>query len=268
MAHGVGEQTPSHGNTKIMDSIVNILSLKGKVALVTGAGQGVGRETALYFAAHGCDAVLVNDFYPERANAVAAEVAALGSRGIAVVGDITNFEIITNLVEAAVKEAGGLHIVVNNAGNAGPNPSFESLPPFWETGPDDWNVWMGTNLFGVLNICRVAVPLMIQSGGGSIINVISDAGRVGEPHLAIYSAAKAGAAGFGRALAKGVGKHNIRVNSVALGSIQTKMLRQYIMRRVGEPRDAASLILFLASEASTWISGQTYPVNGGYSVSQ
>lgn len=265
-----------------MDSMVNILSLKGKVALVTGAGQGVGRETALYFAAHGCDAVLVNDFYPERANAVAAEVAALGSRGIAVVGDITNFEIITNLVEAAVKEAGGLHIVVNNAGNAGPNPSFESLPPFWETGPDDWNVWMGTNLFGVLNICRVAVPLMIQSGGGSIINVISDAGRVGEPHLAIYSAAKAGAAGFGRALAKGVGKHNIRVNSVALGSIQTpgvqqrfddpeamkKMLRQYIMRRVGEPRDAASLILFLASEASTWISGQTYPVNGGYSVSQ
>ena len=261
----------------------DILSLKGRVALITGAGQGVGRETALYFAAHGCKAVLVNDYYQERADAVAAEVTALGSRGIAVVGDITDYEKITQLIENAAREAGGLHIVVNNAGNAGPNPSFESLPPFWMTGPEDWQVWMGTNFFGVLNVCRAAVPLMIEgNSGGSIINVISDAGRVGEPHLAIYSAAKAGAAGFGRALAKGVGKHNIRVNSVALGSIQTpgvqqrfddpeamkKILRQYILRRVGEPSDAASMILFLASEASSWISGQTYPVNGGYSVSQ
>ena len=260
----------------------NILNLNGKVAFVSGAGQGVGRETALYFAAHGCEAVLINDFYRERAEAVAAEVTALGSRGIPVVGDITDYPKMTQLIQEAVGLAGGLHIVVNNAGNAGPNPSFENLPPFWLTEPDEWQVWLGTNLYGVLNVCRIAVPLMIEAGGGSIINVISDAGRVGEPHLALYSAAKAGAAGFGRALAKGVGKHQIRVNSVSLGSIQTpgvqqrfddpeamkKLLRQYIMRRVGEPRDAASMILFLASDASSWISGQTYPVNGGYSISQ
>ena len=134
---------------------------------------------------------------------------------------------------------------------------------------------------GVLNVCRAAVPFMIKGGYGSIINVISDAGRVGEPHLAVYSAAKAGAAGFSRALAKAVGKHNIRVNSVSLGSIDTPgiapmiedqavvtaMLKKYIIRRLGQPSDVANMILFLASDASAWISGQTYPVNGGYSTS-
>ena len=105
--------------------------------------------------------------------------------------------------------------------------------------------------------------------------------RVGEPNLAVYSAAKAGAAGFSRALAKALGPHDIRVNSVSLASINTpglqsvlsdeamvkRMLKQYIVRRVGEPSDAANMILFLASQAASWISGQTYPVNGGYSTS-
>ncbi len=134
-----------------------------------------------------------------------------------------------------------------------------------------------------MNATRISVPHIIASGaGGSIVNVISDAGRVGEPNLVAYSAAKAGAAGFSRALAKSLGAHDIRVNSVSLASINTpglqglladealvkRMLKQYIVRRVGEPTDAANMILFLASGAASWISGQTYPVNGGYSTSQ
>ena len=114
---------------------------------------------------------------------------------------------------------------------------------------------------------------------GRVITVISDAGRVGEPNLAVYSAAKAGAAGFSRALAKAVGRYNVTVNCVALASMRTpgvatatenadlvkSMLRSYVIRRLGEPDDAANLILFLASDAAAWITGQTYPVNGGYS---
>lgn len=260
----------------------NILSLEGRVALITGAGQGVGRQTALHFAEHGCGTVIVNDFVLERAEAVAAEVEALGARAIALAGDVCDFDAMLAAVERAQKAAGGLHILVNNAGNAGPGGAPDSFPQFWETGPEDWNRWLGTNLQGVLVMCRAALPHIIQGGhGGSVINIISDAGRVGEPHLAVYSAAKAGAAGFSRALAKAVGGHNIRVNSVALASINTpgvqsmladtaavqRMLRQYIVRRVGEPADAANMILFLASTASSWITGQTYAVNGGYSVS-
>lgn len=260
----------------------NLLDLKGRVALVTGAGQGVGRQTALHFAAHGCAAVLVNDFFPERAASVAAEVEKLGAKGIALAGDITDYRATMEAIEAGASKAGGLHIVVNNAGNAGPTGSLEQ-PPFWETGPEDWDKWLGTNLYGVLNVCRASLPLIIKGGkGGSVINVISDAGRVGEPSLAVYSAAKAGASGFSRALAKAVGGQGIRVNAVALSAINTpgvqsmisddamvkKMLRQYIIRRLGEPSDAANMILFLASDASSWISGQTYAVNGGYSVSQ
>lgn len=260
----------------------SMLNLEGKVALITGAGQGVGRQTALHFAAHGCSAVLVNDFHAERAAEVASEVNTVGSRGIAVPGDVTDLEAMHRVIGTAVEPLSGLHIVVNNAGNAGPTSSLDNLPPFWETGPEDWSRWLGTNLYGVLNICRAALPLMMRSGRGSIINVISDAGRVGEPHLAVYSAAKAGASGFSRALAKALGPHEIRVNAVSLASMRTpgvekllvdqesvkRMLKNYIVRRLGEPSDAANMILFLASDAASWISGQTYAVNGGYSVSQ
>ncbi len=263
--------------------VQDILSLKGRVALITGAGQGVGRQTALHFAGAGCAAVIVNDFHADRADRVAREVSALGSRGIACPADVTDLDAMTSRLLAASSDAGGLHIVVNNAGNAGPTGTPDDLPPFWETGPDEWDRWLGTNLYGVLNVCRAAIPLMIDgAAGGSIVNVISDAGRIGEPQLAVYSAAKAGAAGFSRALAKALGPHGIRVNAVALAGTNTpgvqgmlgdeaqtkKMLRSYIIRRIGEPSDAANMILFLASEAASWISGQTYPVNGGYSISQ
>jgi 2-hydroxycyclohexanecarboxyl-CoA dehydrogenase len=259
----------------------NLMDLKGKVALVTGAGQGVGRQVALDFADHGCAAVIVNDFYPDRAQRVADEVSQKGSKAIVVAGDVTNFDFMMKAIEEAVSAAGGLHICVNNAGNAGTSGDTVA-PPFWESDRADWDRWLGTNLFGVLNVSRAAIPHMIKSGGGSLINVVSDAGRVGEPGLAVYSAAKAGAAGLARALAKGLGVHGVRVNSVSLATIMTptiapiledeaarkKMLRHYIVRRVGQPTDASAMVLFLASEASSWITGQTYGVNGGYSTSQ
>jgi 2-hydroxycyclohexanecarboxyl-CoA dehydrogenase len=263
-------------------SMPNILSLEGRTALITGAGQGVGRTTALLFAQHGAETVIVNDFVADRAHAVVAEVEALGVRAIPLVGDVTDHVGIGRGTSEAIRLAGGLHILVNNAGNAGPNPETAGLAPFWQTGPEDWNRWLGTNLFGVLNVTHAAMPALMNSNDGSIVNVISDAGRVGEPYMAVYSAAKAAVAGFGRALARSTGGANVRVNAVSLASVRTpgvealladpdtvkQMLKSYMIRRLGEPEDAANMILFLASSASSWITGQTIPVNGGFSVSQ
>jgi 3-oxoacyl-[acyl-carrier protein] reductase len=251
----------------------DILDLSGRTAFVTGAGQGVGRAVALQFARHNAERVIVNDYFAERAQAVADEVSALGSEGLAAPCDVTDNDALRELVSGF----GAIDILVNNAGNAGAVGDL-SDPPFWESDPADWDRWLATNLFGVLNACHAVSGQMVERGYGRIVTVISDAGRVGEPHLVLYSAAKAGAAGFMRALAKSIGRHGVTANCVALSSIRTptiepllteeavkKMLRQYQIKRVGEPDDAAAMILFLASDAASWITGQTYPVNGGYS---
>lgn len=259
----------------------DLLSLSGKVALVTGAGQGVGRQIALHLAAHDAAAVVVNDFFAERAAAVAAEVDELGSRGFASQCDVTDFAGVGAMVTAAEAEVGPIDILVNNAGNAGPQASIIDPTPFWETGPEDWAPWLGANFFGVLNVTNAVVGGMVERRYGRMVTVVSDAGRVGEPNFVVYSGAKAGAAGFIRALAKAVGAAGVTANCVALSAMRTpateaitsqddavkRMLRDYVIRRLGEPDDAANMALFLASEAASWITGQTYPVNGGYTMS-
>jgi 2-hydroxycyclohexanecarboxyl-CoA dehydrogenase len=251
----------------------DILDLGGRTAFVTGAGQGVGRAVALQLARHNAERVIVNDYFAERAEAVADEVTALGSEGLAAPCDVSD----NGALRDSVSGFGAIDILVNNAGNAGAVGDL-SDPPFWEGDPADWDRWLATNLFGVLNACHAVSGQMVERGYGRIVTVISDAGRVGEPHLVLYSAAKAGAAGFMRALAKSIGRYGVTANCVALSSIRTptiepllteeavkKMLRQYQIKRVGEPDDAAAMVLFLASDAASWITGQTYPVNGGYS---
>ena len=251
-------------------------------ALVTGAGRGIGREIALSLARHGARAVFVNDFFADRANAVVEEIRELGSAAQALVGDVSDHETALRLVSDAVNMAGPIGILVNNAGNAGPQQGIGDRAPFWETGPDEWAPWMATNLFGVLHCSRAVLPTMIAAGGGRIVSVISDAGRVGEPDLAVYAAAKAGVAGFTRSIAKAVGRYGITANCVACGYIDTpataglssnpellaRALKAYQIRRPGTPADVAAAVTFLASPAASWITGQTYPVNGGYSMAQ
>lgn len=259
--------------------VVDLLDLKGRVGLVTGAGQGVGRQVALHLAAHNAGGVVVNDFHPERAEAVAREIRSSGVRAMATVCDVTDYAAVCEMLRQAEEQFGRIDILVNNAGNAGPVQALDDIKPFWETGPADWQPWLATNLYGVLNCCRAVVPAMLKREYGRIVTVISDAGRVGEPHLAVYSGAKAGAAGFMRGLARAVGRANITANCIALAGVNTpgvqglipddqalkRILRGYTIRRLGEPSDAANMILFLASDAAEWITGQTYPVNGGYS---
>jgi 3-oxoacyl-[acyl-carrier protein] reductase len=261
----------------------NILDLNGRTALVTGAGQGVGAETARYLAAQGAN-VVVNDFVGTRADDIAEQInAAAGGRAIGVQADVNDFASVTAMVEAAQFAFGAIDVLVNNAGNAGADPSAITGKPFWETDPTEWEPFLGVNLYGVLHCNRAVIPGMIEAGnGGRIITVISDAGRVGEAGMEAYSAAKAGAAGLTRALARSLGRFDITANNVAIAATRTpairrmtdneelakRVLSKYVIRRFGEPDDVAAMVTFLASGASGWITGQTYPVNGGFSVNQ
>ena len=256
-----------------------VFDLKGRVALVTGAGQGVGLETARYLAAHNAGGIIINDFHVERAESAASEIESMGCKAIAVQADVGDIAQIKRVVGEGEAAFGRIDILVNNAGNAGPVADVSSnMKPFWETEPDDWQLWLQTNLYGVMNCVRCVMPGMIERKYGRIVTVISDAGRVGEPHLAAYSAAKGGAGAFMRAIAKAGGRYGVAANCVSLGAISTpgleerlsdperrkKVLSYYLIRRLGQADDAAAAILYLASDAAGWVTGQTLPVNGGY----
>jgi NAD(P)-dependent dehydrogenase (short-subunit alcohol dehydrogenase family) len=260
----------------------DLLDLGGQAALVTGAGQGAGRAIALALAQHNAGGVAVNDFVLERAAAVAAEIAALGVRAIPVQADVGDHASVTAAFEKARTALGPITLLVNNAGNAGPGATMGHSPLFWETLPSDWDRFFRTNLLGVMNCCHVALPEMVAQKRGRIVTIVSDSGRVGEARLAAYSAAKAGAAGFVRSIAKEAGRFGITSNAISLSTLEPPMadeqlaqflasdrskaqLAHYTIRRFGKPGDVAGMALFLCSEAASWITGQTYPVNGGYS---
>jgi 3-oxoacyl-[acyl-carrier protein] reductase len=259
----------------------DILDLKGRVALVTGAGQGVGRQAALHLAAHNAGGVIVNDYVKERAESVAEEIRKEGGKALPFRCDVTKLDQVKAMVAAGAKEFGSVDILVNNAGNAGAEPDPDARKPFWETGPEAWNTFINVNFYGVINCTAAVIPGMIQRKQGRIVTVISDAGRWGDAGLEIYAGAKAGAAGFMRSCARGLARYNIAANCVAIAMTATpairdrlegdpermkRMLSNYIVRRVGEPEDVANMILFLSSDAASWISGQTYPVNGGFTL--
>lgn len=260
----------------------DLLDLGGQVALVTGAGQGAGRGIALMLARHNAWGVAVNDYVLERAEAVAAEIEALGVRAVAVQADVGVYDSVAAAFSKARAALGPVTILVNNAGNAGPSVTMGYSPPFWETTPADWGRFFHTNLWGVMNCCHIALPEMTAQKYGRIVTIVSDSGRTGEPRLSAYGAAKAGAAGFIRSIAKEAGRFNITCNAISLSSLEPAMdpeqmtaflatertkaqLSHYAIRRYGTPDDVAAMALFLCSDAASWITGQTYPVNGGYS---
>lgn len=259
-----------------------LLDLGGQGAFVTGAGQGAGRGIALMLARHNAGGVAVNDFVMERAQAVAAEITDLGVRAVAVQADVSDHASVADAFNKARAALGPITILVNNAGNAGPNAAMGRSPPFWETQPAEWDRFFATNTRGVMNCCHVALPEMVQQNRGRIVTIVSDSGRVGEPRLAVYAAAKAAAAGFVRSIAKETGRYGITCNAISLSTLEPLMgdaqlaqfllsdqvkaqLSHYTIRRFGKPDDVAAMTLFLCSDAASWITGQTYPVNGGYS---
>lgn len=261
------------------------LDLGGQIAFVTGGGQGAGRAIALALAKHNAGGVAVNDYVLERAEAVAAEIKAMGVPAVAVQADVGDYTSVKTAMDAAQSSLGPVTILVNNAGNAGPNADMRASPLFWETEPQEWDRYFHTNLFGVMNCCHAALPGMVKQGKGRIVTIVSDSGRVGEARLAAYSAAKAGANGFVRSIAKEAGRFGITSNAISLSTLEPPLppgqlteylaserakthVSRYVVRRFGKPDDVAHMTLFLCSDAAEWITGQTYPVNGGYSFTQ
>ncbi len=260
------------------------LGISDRVALVTGAGRGIGRQICLTLAEEGAR-IAVNDLFQERAAETAGEIEKAGGRAIGVAADVTDMESVTAAVKRVLDEFGQIDILVNNAGI--PAVTAEDAVPttggFFSGGDRaQWDRTMGLITYGVLNCSRAVIEQMSERRWGRIVNIISDAGRVGEPRLVAYSMAKAGVAGFTKALAKEVGRHCITVNCVSPATTETEATAAWIkaqgeqimrgyplakgLNRLGRPSDIANAVAFLASERADWITGQVLSVNGGYSM--
>lgn len=267
------------------------MQVADRVALVTGGGQGVGRQICRTLAAEGA-LVAVNDIVSERAEGVAREIEADGGKAMAAVFDVTDRDAVAGAVEKVTAELGPVDILVNNAGVLPERRSGEvGIPDFVGSDPAHWQKFIDLNFVAIMNCTDVVCEGMIERKMGSIVTIVSDAGRVGEARLAVYSGAKAAAIGFSKALAKELGKHRINVNCVSLSAVAhespmadflrldatadnnetlAKVLRQYPigkgLGRLTWPQDAANAVAFLASPRAEYITGQTLSVNGGYAM--
>lgn len=250
---------------------VNI-DLTNKSAIITGSGRGIGRETALLLAQAGAK-LTVADLDEASAISVAEEIKAKGGSAIGVKVDVTNFDGPQAMVRAALDAHGRVDILVNNA-------AVWTTKLFKDMTPQDYDRDIRVTLYGTLYSSRAVLDAMTQQNYGKIVNLISDAGRIGEPYLTVYSAAKGGVAAFTKALAKEVARFNITVNGVAPGVTHTpgaagfiegaggaeKLGKAYPMRRLAQPIEIANAILFLASDMSSYMTGQIFSVSGGYST--
>ncbi len=248
------------------------IDLTGRRALITGGGNGIGAEIGRAFVRAGAH-VWMNDISEERATTVADELTAIGPGGATPVkADVTSPAKVLRMRQ----ETGPVDILVNNVGI--PVGGFQ-LQKFIDTKPTDWDLSIWLNFGSVLHVTHAYIGAMVEAGFGRVITIVSDAGRKGERYQVVYGAAKAASMGFSRGLAAEVGKHGVTVNCVALGAMKTgplvdaidndptfeaKLSRPYAIPRVGRTTDPAPLVALLASGYADWITGQVYPVDGGY----
>jgi 3-oxoacyl-[acyl-carrier protein] reductase len=244
------------------------MSLEGKVALVTGGGRGIGRAIALALADAGADVAVVVSRDISAAESVAEEIRAKGRQALARKTDVSDGAATEELVTAVVAELGRIDILVNNAGI-----TRDGL--IMRMSEEDWDAVLDVNLKGTFNCTKAAVKRMVRQRSGRIVNVTSIMGITGNGGQANYAASKAGIIGLTKSTAKEVGSRGITCNAVAPGWIQTQMtehlpatiaeqvLKQVSLGRLGQPEDIAGAVLFLCSEASSYITGQVLVVDGG-----
>lgn len=249
----------------------NYLDLTGRVALVTGASSGIGAATASVFADLGAIVALGYHQNEEGANQVLDQIMKEGGKALAICADMRRAADISSLVKRATDELGPIDILVNNAGSLVQRQAIRELTP------ERWNEIMNLNLTSVMLCSQAVATSMIERKRGAIINIVSIAGRTGGgPGAAAYSVAKGGLITFTKSLAKELAPHGVRVNAISPGVIDTpfhqvfstpEMIRNFVttipLGRLGTPLECAKVIAFLASDASSYIVGETIEVNGG-----
>ncbi len=252
------------------------MRLKGKTALVTGGGQGIGRAIALALAREGAQ-VAVLDVAADRAAAVAREIEALGVKGLALAADLRRRAEVEGAVAEALAQWGQLDVLVNNAG-------WDRMQPFLESDEETWDRIIGINFKGALYVLKAALPAMVARGSGRVISIASDAGRVGSSNEAVYAGTKGALIAFSKTLAREMARHGITVNVVCPGITETALLqgireespknakvieaigRSIPLGRIGAPEDIAGAVVFLASPEAGYITGQTLSVSGGLTM--
>lgn len=250
--------------------------MDGKTALVTGGGRGIGKAISLTLAAAGADVVINYVSNGAAAEETAETIRGMGRRAIAVKADVAVEAEVNSLVERALAEMGGVHILINNAG-----VRSQAVPTLEQT-VEGWDRVAGVHLRGTYLCCKRAGEWMVQQRFGRIVNIASLAGMGGVAFRADYGPAKAGILNLTKSLAVEWARYNIRVNSVAPGIVETDLIkgmartkfatnlekayRRTPMRRAAAPEEVASVVLFLVSEASSFVTGVNIPVDGGWTA--
>ncbi|MBY8855693.1 3-oxoacyl-ACP reductase FabG [Nocardia sp. CA2R105] len=246
-------------------------TLEDKIAIVTGAGQGIGRGIAEKLYAEGAT-VVIADINENTAKDTAAE---LGSRAVGLRADVTAPESVQAMVEQVRQQFGRIDVLVNNAG-------WDKAAPFVDSDRADWDRVIQINLYGVLNTCKAVLPIMAEQKSGTVVNVASDAGRVGSSGEAVYSAAKGGVISFTKSVAREMARYQVNANAVCPGPTDTALfasiggddprLREALtkaipFRRLAQPSDLANVVAFFASDEAAYVTGQTVSVSGGLTMS-
>ena len=243
--------------------------LDDKIAIVTGGGQGIGQAIAQKLAAEGAIVVVTDVDEANAAKTADALPGAVASRT-----DVTDRQGVQAMVERVAGQFGGIDVLVNNAG-------WDKASSFVDSDPGDWDRVIAVNLYGVLHTCKAVLPIMAGQGRGAVVNLGSDAGRVGSSGEAVYSAAKGGIIAFTKSLAREMARDQIRGNCVCPGPTDTALFASFAgpklrealtkaipFRRLGQPADVANVVAFLASDEASFLTGQTVSVSGGLTMSR